>query len=60
MSREQQMKVRKLCKQKGMKPATKQTSTEARIAALKSQLRINSQHKKGDANQRGESPKKLE
>ena len=54
------MKVRKLCKQKGMKTATKQTSTEARIAALKSQLRINSQHKKGDANQRGESPKKLE
>ena len=52
MSREQQMQVRKLCDQKGIKPAMKQTSAEARIAALEAHLGMISQPK-GDAKQEG-------
>ena len=42
MHREQQMQVRKLYEQQGIKPATKQTSAEARFVALETQLGINS------------------
>ena len=48
MSREQEIRVRELCKHQGIKPAMKQTSAEVRIAALEAQLGIKSQPKKGD------------
>ena len=48
ISREQQMQTRKLHEQQGIKLAEKKNSTVARIVALKAQLRINSQPKKGD------------
>ena len=54
----QQMQVHMLCKQQGMKPTAKQTSTDARIVALEAKLRINSQHKEGNAKKmEGETPK---
>ena len=40
MIKEQQMQVRKLCEQQGIKPVTKQTSADARIAALEAKLRF--------------------
>ena len=53
------MQVRKLYKQQGIKPAVKQPSAKARIAALEVQFGINSQPKKGDVKQKeGETPKK--
>ena len=42
------MQVRKLQKQQGVKPPSKQSGTEARIDANKAQLRFNSQPGKGD------------
>ena len=48
MSKEQQMQMRKLYKQQGMKAAVKQTSAEARIAALEAQFGIHSQPEEGD------------
>ena len=53
MFSEQQMQVRKLHEQQGIKPTAKQTSAEARIAALKVQLGINSQTKESDAKKKG-------
>ena len=55
ISREQQVKVRKLSEQQGIKPTTKQISEEARIAAL--EARINSHFNKGDAKQEEETTK---
>ena len=43
MTKEQQMQVRKLHEQQGMKPAVNQSSEGARIAALEAQLGISSQ-----------------
>ena len=40
MTEEQQMQVCKLCEQQGIKPAMKQTSADARIAALEVKLGI--------------------
>ena len=57
MSRDKQMQVKKLHEQQGIKPVTKQIRAEARIAALKAQLGINSMLEEGDAKQEGESPK---
>ena len=48
MSREQQMQVSRLCKQQGIKPASKQPSAVVRIAAIKAQLSVNSQPEEGD------------
>ena len=48
MTKEQQIQVRKLNKQQCIKPATKQTSANNRIAALKSKLGTSSQPKEGD------------
>ena len=60
MKTEQQMQVRELCEQQGIKLTTKQTSAEARIAVLEPQLNISSQPKKGDVkNKEEETPKKL-
>ena len=42
MTKEQQKQVCKLCEQQGIKPATKQTSTDARIVALEAKLGITS------------------
>ena len=61
MLRKQQMQVRKLHEQQGIKPATKHTNAKARIAALEAQLMINSQPKEGDAKQKdGETPREPE
>ena len=58
MTKGQQMQVGKLHEQQGIMLATKQSSTEARIFAPESQLRISSQPKKGDAKAKeGELPK---
>ena len=58
MTKGQQMQVEKLHEQQGIMLATKQSSTEARIFAPESQLRISSQPKKGDAKEKeGELPK---
>ena len=43
MTKEQQIKVRKLHEQQDIKPAMKQTITDAKITALDTQLRISSQ-----------------
>ena len=48
MCREQQMQVRKLQEQQGIKPTYKQPITEAWIAALKNQLEVNSHPEEGD------------
>ena len=42
MTREQEMQVRKLRLQQGIKPATRQTSADARISALEAKLKITS------------------
>ena len=47
MTREQQMQVRKLREQKGIKPTAKQTNADAGIAALGAKLGIASQPKEG-------------
>ena len=58
MTREQQMQVRKLCEQQGIKPAVKQTSADARISVLEAKLGITSQPVQGDVNKKeGETPK---
>ena len=57
MTKEQQMQVCKLCEQQGIKPSPKQTSTDARIAALEAKLRITYQPKEGDVKKKeGETP----
>ena len=57
MTKEQQMQVCQLRKQQGNKPAAKQTSTDARIAALEAKLGINSQCKEsGVKKKEGEAP----
>ena len=38
--------IKKLCEQQSIKPTTKQTSAEARVAALEAQLKIDFQPKK--------------
>ena len=48
MSRKKKIRVRKLCEQQCIKPATKKTSVVARVAALEAQLVIHFQHKEGD------------
>ena len=54
----QQMQLHKLHEQQGIKPATKQTSADARIAALEAKLGIASQPKEGNAKKKeGEIPK---
>ena len=45
ITREKKMQVYKLCKQQGIKPTTKKTITDAKIAALEAKLRITSQPK---------------
>ena len=45
MTKEHQMQVCKLYEQQGIKPAMKQTSTDARIATLEAQLGISSHSK---------------
>ena len=58
MNSEQQMQVRKLHKQQGIKTAMKQTSTDARIAALEAKRGIASQPKEVDVKKKeGETPK---
>ena len=58
MTNEQQMQVRKLQEQQGIKPTAKQTSTGARIAALEDKLRISSHPKEGGVKKtKGEAPK---
>ena len=52
MSREQKMQVRKLQEQQSIQPTSKQLITEVRIAALKAQLRVNSQLKDSDVMER--------
>ena len=52
MSREQKMQVRKLQEQQSIQPTSKQLIKEVRIAALKAQLRINSQLKDSDVMER--------
>ena len=52
MTKEQQMQVHRLCKQHGIKPAVKQTSTDTRITALEAKLGIISQPKKGYVKQK--------
>ena len=42
MTKEQQMQVHELHEQQGIKPAIKQTRTDARIAALEEKFGINS------------------
>ena len=54
MTRDYQMQVRKLHEQQGIKPTVKQTSAEARIAALDAWLRIHSQPKEGDVTKKKE------
>ena len=47
-----------MARQQSIKPATKQPSAEARIAALEAQLRINSQLEESDImKNEGESPR---
>ena len=43
INRHQKMQVKKLCKQQGIKPTIKQTSTDARIAALEVKIKMTSQ-----------------
>ena len=58
MTKEQQIQVRKQQEQQGIKPIPKQTSIEARIAALEAQLGVSSQPKEGDFKKKeGETPK---
>ena len=38
MTKEQQMQAHKLCEQQGIKPTMKQTSPDARIAALEAKI----------------------
>ena len=58
MTKEQQVQICKICEQQGIKPAMKQTSTDARIAALEAKLGINSQLKEGNTKKKkGEAPK---
>ena len=47
MNREQQMQVHKLHEQQGIKHTAKQTSADARIAALEAKLRIASHPEEG-------------
>ena len=47
-AKEQQMQVRKLPKQQGIKATMMQTSADARIAALEAKLGIDSQSHEGD------------
>ena len=57
MTKDQQMQVRKLFKQQDIKPTSKQTSTDARIAALEAQFGLSSQPKEGDVKKKeGETP----
>ena len=48
MTREQQMQVRKLHEQQGIKPPMQKTGTDTRISALEAKLGIASQPKEGD------------
>ena len=58
MTKEQQMQVCKLHEQQGIKPTTKKTSTDARIAAIEAKLRIHCQLEEGDVKKKeGETPK---
>ena len=58
MTKEQQMKVRKLCIQHGIKPTAKQTSKDAKVDALEAKLGISSQLKDGDVKKtKRETPK---
>ena len=58
MTREQQMQVRKLQEQQGIKPAARQTSADATISALEAKLGIASQTKLGDVKEKvGETSK---
>ena len=58
ITKEQQMKVRKLCEQQGIKPAVKMTSADTRIAALEAKLGVSSQPKEGNVkNWREKLPK---
>ena len=55
---EQQMQVRKLQEQQGIKPTMQQTSTDARISALEAKLEITSRPEQGDVKEKeGETPK---
>ena len=52
------MQVRKLHEQQDIKPATKQTSTDTRIAALEAKLGISSQPEEGEVKEKkGGTPK---
>ena len=58
MTREQQMQVCNVHEQQGIKPNMKQTSTDARIAALEAKLGITSQLEEGDVKKKeGGTPK---
>ena len=57
MTKEQQMQVRKLHEQQGIKPTMRQTSADMRIAALEAKLGVSSQSKEGDVKKpEGETP----
>ena len=57
LTKDPQIKVRILEEQHGMKPTSKQTNTEARIAALEAQLGVISYTEEGDFKEtEGEPP----
>ena len=58
VTREQQMQVRMLQEQQGIKPTMRQTSTDARISALEVKLGITSQSEQSGVKEKvGETPK---
>ena len=54
MTKEQYMQVHKFHKQQGIKPAVKQISADARIAALEAKFVISSQPEEGDVSKNEE------
>ena len=54
MTRDQQIQVRKLQEQQGIKPTTWQTGTDPRISALEAKLWIAFQPEQGDVKKRSE------
>ena len=58
INREQQMQFRKLQEQQGIKPATRQTSADAKNSAREAKIEITSQPKQDDVKEKeGETPK---
>ena len=53
MMKQQQIQVHELCEQNGIKPAAKQTSTDARIAALQAKHKMSKRRERLPKNQHG-------